>query len=60
MDDHPDHACIPLEVEMQRLHRDPPGSARLRRQLKREQRDSPTRAERVRARLAAVFQRRHA
>ena len=50
---------MPIEVEMLPLYRDPPGSARLRREQKREQRrerrekrESPTRAERLLARLA--------
>ena len=71
MADRPDRVCVPLEMEMLPLYREPPGSARLRREQKREQlrerrekRESPTRAERVLARLAtgasAVTRRRHA
>ena len=38
MADRPDRVCVPIEVEMLPLYRDPPGSARLRRELKRERR----------------------
>jgi hypothetical protein len=58
----PDRVCVPIEVEMIPLHRQPPGSARLRREQKRHERQrrreqrehrvSPTRAERLRAVLA--------
>ena len=34
----PDRVCVPIEVEMVPLYREPPGSARLRRERKREQR----------------------
>ena len=61
MVDRPDPRCVPLETEMLPLYRDPPGSARLRREHKREQRrrkreerESPTRTQRVFARLAAA------
>jgi hypothetical protein len=37
MVDRPDRTCVPIEVEMLPLYREP-GSARLRRELKREQR----------------------
>jgi hypothetical protein len=64
----PERVCVPLETEMLPLHREPPGSARLRREQKREQRRerraTPTRAARVLARLAtaarSVTRRRHA
>jgi hypothetical protein len=58
----PDRVCIPLETEMQPLYRDPPGTARLLRQLKREQRRvrreqgaPPTHLERL---LAVIGRRR--
>ena len=58
MVDRPDPRCVPLETEMLPLYRDPPGSARLRREhkreqrrLKRENRESPTRVQRVLTRL---------
>ena len=61
----PERVCVPLETEFLSLHREPPGSARLRRELKREQRrETPTRVARVFARLTtaarAVTRRRHA
>ncbi|MGN6250359.1 MAG: hypothetical protein ACTHNS_00940 [Marmoricola sp.] len=31
--------CVPIEVELQRLHRSPPGTARLRREQRRRERD---------------------
>jgi hypothetical protein len=59
MVDRPDRACVPIEMEMLPLYREPRGHARLRREHKREQRlnrreqnESPTRAERLLARLA--------
>ena len=71
MADRPERVCVPLETEMLPLYREPPGSARLRREQKREQRrdrrgkaKAPTRAERMLARLASaastVTRRRHA
>ena len=71
MADRPDRVCVPIKVEAIPLYREPPGSARLRREQKRERRrerrerrESPTRSERVLARLAtgakAVTRRRHA
>jgi hypothetical protein len=71
MADRPDGVCVPIEMEMLPLYRDPPGSARLRRELKRAQRrerdetrESPSSAERVLAFLAtgakAVTRRRRA
>jgi hypothetical protein len=57
MVDRPDRVCVPIEMEMLPLYREPRASARLRREQKREQRrekrESPTRSERVLARLAA-------
>lgn len=67
----PERVCVPLDTEMLPLYREPPGTARLRREQKREQRRqkhekraAPTRVERVLARLVtaanAVTRRRHA
>lgn len=71
MVDRPDRVCLPLEMEMLPLYREPPGYARLRRNQKheqrrkrREERESATRAQRVLAHLVtganAVARRRHA
>jgi hypothetical protein len=72
MVDRPERVCVPLEMEMLPLYREPPGSARLRREQKqerrrerRENREAPTRTKRVLARLAtgagnAVIRRRRA
>jgi hypothetical protein len=61
MADRPERVCIPLETEMQPLYRDPPGTARLRRQLKQQQRREqgapPTRARRVLAWLGVTRRR---
>jgi hypothetical protein len=38
MVDRPDRVCIPLELEMLPLYREAPGSARLRREQRREER----------------------
>ncbi|HMD11151.1 MAG TPA: hypothetical protein VKG90_02345, partial [Marmoricola sp.] len=51
----PERVCVPLETEFLSLHREPPGTARLRRELKREQRrETPTRVARVFARLTTA------
>lgn len=34
----PDRVCVPLEIEMLPLYREAPGTARLRREQKRQQR----------------------
>jgi hypothetical protein len=67
----PERVCVPLDTEMLPLYREPPGSARLKREQKREQRrqkrekrTTPTRVERVLARVvtaaSTVTGRRHA
>ena len=38
MVDRPDRTCIPLELELLPLHREPPGLAQLHRKQKREER----------------------
>jgi hypothetical protein len=38
MADRPERVCVPIEMEMLPLYREPPGSAQLRREQKREQR----------------------
>jgi hypothetical protein len=58
MVDHPDRWCVPLEMEMLPLYREAPGSARLRRQQRREARVERRRSREARhhptyARLAA-------
>jgi len=64
MVDRPDPVCVPIEVELLPLHREPAGLARARRQKeraerreRREARESPTRAQRVLARLTSGRQR---
>jgi hypothetical protein len=59
MFDRSERVCGPIEMEIVPLYREPPGSARLRREQKREQRreqrekrQSPARVRRVLARLA--------
>lgn len=49
MADRADRVCVPVEMEMLPLYRDPPGTARLRRELKRRRR-----RERRERRLAAL------
>jgi hypothetical protein len=53
----PDRVCVPLEMEMLPLYREAPGTARLRREQKRQQRrekrDLASRAKRVLARLVS-------